>query len=66
MTRLAYPDPVHVAQVMQKFPVPMRHMRIGQTVSHAPTLVAPYYKTYAAVLQELELDRSSASSRFCG
>ena len=56
MTRLAYPDPAHVAQVMQEFPAPMRHMRIGQTVSHAPTLVAHYYATYAAVLQDLALD----------
>jgi len=56
MARLAYPDPAHVAEVMQEFPVPLRHMRIGQTVSHAPTLVAPYYNTYAAVLQDLELD----------
>jgi hypothetical protein len=51
MTRLAYPDPAHVAQVMQAFPVPLRHMDIGKTVSHASTLVAPYYNTYAALLQ---------------
>ena len=56
MARLPYPNPAHVAEVMQEFPVPLRHMRIGQTVSHAPTLLAPYYSTYAAVLQDLELD----------
>lgn len=56
MTRLAYPDPAHVAQVMQQLPAPMRRARIGQTVSHAPTLVAHYYATYAAVLQDLALD----------
>jgi hypothetical protein len=56
MTRLAYPDPAHVAHVMQDFPVSLRHMNIGKTVSHASTLVAPYYNTYAALLQELELD----------
>jgi hypothetical protein len=56
MSRLAYPDPAHVAEAMQEFPAPLRHVRVGQTVSHAPTLVAPYYNTSAAVLQELELD----------
>jgi 4-carboxymuconolactone decarboxylase len=56
MTRLAYPDPAHVAEIMGGYPVPLRHMRIGRTVSHAPTLVAPYYATYAAVLQDLALD----------
>jgi alkylhydroperoxidase family enzyme len=56
MTRLAHPDPAHVAHLMQDFQVPLRHMNIGKTVSHAPTLVAPYYNTYAAVLHELELD----------
>lgn len=56
MARLAYPDPAHVAEAMQKFPVPLRQMRIGRIVSSAPSLVAPYFATYAAVLQELELD----------
>jgi alkylhydroperoxidase family enzyme len=56
MTRLAYPDPAHVADIMGAYPVPLRHMRIGRTVSHAPTLVAPYYATYAAALQDLALD----------
>lgn len=56
MTRLAYPDPAHVADIMRGYPVPLRHMNIGRMVSHAPTLVEPYYGTYAAVLQELELD----------
>jgi 4-carboxymuconolactone decarboxylase len=56
MTRLAYPDPSDVAELMRRFPPPVRHMNIGRMVSHAPTLVAPYYNTYAAVLQSLELD----------
>ena len=55
-TRLAYPDPAHVAEVMQDFPPALRQMRIGQTLSHAPTLLVPYYNAYGAVLQELELD----------
>jgi hypothetical protein len=56
MSRLAYPDPPHVAEAMQEFPAPLWHVRVGQTVSHAPTLVVPYYNTSAAVLQEVELD----------
>lgn len=56
MARFAYHDPADVADIMRGYPVPLRHMRIGRTVSHAPTLVAPYYATYAAVLQDLVLD----------
>lgn len=56
MARLPYPDPAYLADVMQELPVPLRHMRVGQTVSHAPTLLAPYYNTYAAALNGLELD----------
>ena len=56
MARIAYPDPSDVAELMRRFPRPLRHMNIGRMVSHAPTLVAPYYNTYAAVLQSLELD----------
>ena len=56
MARLAYPDPSDVAELMRRFPPPVRQMNIGRMVSHAPTLVAPYYNTYGAVLQSLELD----------
>ena len=56
MTRLAYPDPAHVADTMRGYPFPLRQMRIGRMVSHAPTLVGPYYASYAAVLQDLVLD----------
>ena len=56
MARIAYPDPSDVAELMRRFPPPLRHMNIGRMVSHAPTLVAPYYNTYAAALQSLELD----------
>jgi len=56
MARLAYPDPSDVAELMRRFPPPVRHMNIGRMVSHAPTLVAPYYNSYAAVAQSLELD----------
>jgi 4-carboxymuconolactone decarboxylase len=56
MARLAYPDPRDVAELMRRFPPALRHMNIGRMVSHAPTLVAPYYNTYAAALQPLELD----------
>ncbi len=56
MARLAYPDPSDVAELMRRFPPPLRHMNIGRIVSHAPTLIAPYYNTYAAVLQLMELD----------
>ena len=56
MARLAYPDPSDVAELMRRFPPPVRQMNIGRMVSHAPTLVAPYYNSYAAVVQSLELD----------
>ena len=56
MARIAYPDPSDVAELMRRFQPPLQHMNIGRMVSHAPTLVAPYYNTYAAVLQSLELD----------
>jgi 4-carboxymuconolactone decarboxylase len=56
MARLAYPDASDVAGVMREFPPPLRNMNIGRMVSHAPTLVGPYYNTYAAALQRLELD----------
>jgi alkylhydroperoxidase family enzyme len=56
MARLAYPDPSDVAELMRRFPPPLRHMNIGRMVSHAPTLIAPYYNTYAALPQSLELD----------
>ena len=56
MARIAYPDPSDVAELMRRFQPPLQHMNIGRMVSHAPTLVAPYYNTYAAALQPLELD----------
>jgi len=56
MARLDYPDCAHVADVMREFPQPLRNMNIGRMLSHAPTLTAPYYNTYAAALQSLELD----------
>ena len=56
MARIAYPDSPDVAELMRRFPPPLRRMNIGRMVSHARTLVAPYYNTYAAVLQSLELD----------
>jgi alkylhydroperoxidase family enzyme len=56
MARLAYSDQTDVAEVMRRFPPPLEHMNIGRMVSHAPTLVAPYYNTYAAALRRLELD----------
>lgn len=56
MARLAYPHPSEVSQVMRRFPPPLRNMNIGRMVSQAPTLAEPYYNTYAAVLQWLELD----------
>ena len=66
MTRLARPDTTHIPEAMRKYPVPFRHMRIGRTVSHAPTLVDPYCASYAAVLQDLVLDPSFASWRSSG
>ena len=56
MTRLPYPDPADVAEAMHEYPAPLRYMRIGRIVSHAPALVRPYYASYAAVLQDLVLD----------
>ena len=56
MARIAYPDPSDVAELMRRFAPRLRHTNIGRMVFHAPTLVAPYYNTYAAVLQSLELD----------
>lgn len=56
MARLDYPDSAHVADVMREFPPPLHNMNIGRMLSHAPTLAAPYYNTYAAALQSLELD----------
>jgi AhpD family alkylhydroperoxidase len=56
MARLDYPDSAHVADVMREFPQPLRNMNIGRMLSHAPTLAAPYYNTYAAALQSLQLD----------
>jgi alkylhydroperoxidase family enzyme len=56
MARLAYADPSDVTQVMRPFRPPLRNMNIARMLSHAPTLAAPYYNTYAAALQELELD----------
>ena len=56
MARLGYPAASDVAEVMRRFPPPLRNMNIGRMVSHAPTLAGPYYDTYAAALQWLELD----------
>jgi alkylhydroperoxidase family enzyme len=56
VARLAYPDPSDVAELMRRFPPPLGRMNIGRVVSHAPTLVAAYYNTYAAVSRSLELD----------
>ena len=66
MTRLPFADPAEVAEALRKYPFPFRHMRIGRTVSHAPTLVDPYCASYAAVLQDLVLDPSFASWRSSG
>ncbi|MBV9335388.1 MAG: carboxymuconolactone decarboxylase family protein [Solirubrobacterales bacterium] len=55
MARLAYADPSDVTQVMRPFPPPLRNMNFGRMLSHAPTLAAPYYNTYAAALSGLEL-----------
>jgi alkylhydroperoxidase family enzyme len=56
MARLAYADPSDVTQVLRSFPPPLQNMNIGRMLSHAPTLAAPYYDTYAAALNGLELD----------
>ena len=56
MARLGYPAASDVAEVMRRFPAPLRSMNIARIVSHAPTLAGPYYNTYAAAFQSLELD----------
>jgi alkylhydroperoxidase family enzyme len=41
---------------MRELPEPLRHTTIGRILSHAPTLIVPYYASYAALLDGLELD----------
>jgi len=56
MTRLPYPDPLYVSEVMHQFPERLQHTNIGRILSYAPTVLSPYYTFSATLLDQLELD----------
>ena len=65
MARIAYPDPSDVAELMRRFPPPLRHTNIGRMVSHAPTLVAPSTTPTRRRCGRWSSTRSFAGSRSC-